>query len=63
MKIRIAASILMKPFQPVLKALPIAGLEVAFGGTTALATGSGLSVSFTRNVASDTRSESARFMA
>ena len=38
-------------------------LGIGFGGTTALAAGSGLRVSCTRRVANDTRSESARFIA
>jgi hypothetical protein len=62
MTMRTAASALRKPFHPVLNALPILGLpESAF--TTVSLTGSALRLNCTRNVASDTRSLTARFIA
>jgi hypothetical protein len=63
MKMSSAASILMNPFQPVLNALPIDGVEDDFAATAAFAAGSGLSLSCTRRVASETRSSMARFIA
>ena len=61
MKIMIAASTLTNPFQPLLNALPIVGFSAGFGSTVAV--GSGLRLNCTRNVASDTRSLMARFIA
>ena len=54
---------LTKPFHPVLNDLPMVIFDVGFGGTVVLATGSALRFSCTRNVASETRSSRARFIA
>ena len=64
MKIMIAAIALTKPFHPLLNALPIVCFSAGLGGSaTALAIGSGVTLSCTRKVARATRSPMARFAA
>ena len=58
MKIMIAASTLTNPFQPLLNAPPIVCSFSGSGSSTTVASGSGLMLSCTRNVASETRSPS-----